>query len=120
LKNPPIQLTFRQARRLHAQHLDTTEPFGSGPKATPAAVAHLGYLQIDTIYVIERSHHHILYTRIPSYRREDLNQAQTIEDRSRQKLLQRWNWIGRGASRDHRRQVEAALHKFEQFQLCQS
>ena len=42
-------------------------------------------------------------------------------DRSRQKLLaQRWNWIGRGASRAHQQQVEAALHKFEQFQLCRS
>jgi hypothetical protein len=41
-------------------------------------------------------------------------------DRSRQKLLvQRWHWIGR-ASRAHRQQVEAALHKFEQFQLCRS
>ena len=81
MKNPPIQLTFVQARRiwLHAQRLDITEPFGSGPKATPAAVAHLGYLQIDTIYVIERSHHHILYTRIPTYRREHLHQAQSID-----------------------------------------
>ena len=42
-------------------------------------------------------------------------------DRSRQQLLvQRWNWIGRGASRAHQQQVEAALHKFEQFQLCRS
>ena len=66
MKTPLIQLPSAQARRiwLHAQRLDTTEPFGSGPKATPAAVAHLGYLQIDTIYVIERSHHHILYTRM--------------------------------------------------------
>ena len=81
LKHRPIQLTAAQARRiwLHAQRLDTTEPFGSGPKATPAAVAHLGYLQIDTIYVIERSHHHILYTRIPSYRRDHLHQAQSID-----------------------------------------
>jgi len=77
----PIQLTSAQARRiwLHAQRLDTAEPFGSGPQATPAAVAHLGYLQIDTIYVIERSHHHILYTRIPTYRREHLHQAQSID-----------------------------------------
>jgi uncharacterized protein YcaQ len=76
-----VQLTSVQARRiwLHAQRLDTTEPFGSGPQATPAAVAHLGYLQIDTIYVIERSHHHILYTRIPTYRREHLHQAQSID-----------------------------------------
>jgi len=42
-------------------------------------------------------------------------------DRSRQRLLvQRWKWIGRGASRAHQQQVEAALHKFEQFQLCRS
>ena len=81
MQNPLVQLTSVQARRiwLHAQRLDTTEPFGSGPKATPAAVAHLGYLQIDTIYVIERSHHHILYTRIPTYRREHLHQAQSID-----------------------------------------
>jgi len=81
LKNSPIQLTSVQARRiwLHAQCLGTIEPFGSGPKATPAAVAHLGYLQIDTIYVIERSHHHILYTRIPTYRREHLHQAQSVD-----------------------------------------
>jgi uncharacterized protein YcaQ len=81
LAQPLIQLTSAQARRiwLHAQRLDTTEPFGSGQEATPAAVAHLGYLQIDTIYVIERSHHHILHTRIPSYRREHLHQAQSID-----------------------------------------
>jgi uncharacterized protein YcaQ len=81
LKNPLVQLTSLQGRRiwLHAQRLDSTEPFGSGQQATPAAVQHLGYLQIDTIYVIERSHHHILYTRIPSYRREHLHQAQSID-----------------------------------------
>jgi uncharacterized protein len=81
LKSGLIQLSSVKARRiwLHAQRLDTIEPFGSGPKATPAAVSHLGYLQIDTIYVIERSHHHILYTRIPTYRREHLHQAQSID-----------------------------------------
>jgi uncharacterized protein len=81
LTKPLIQLTSAQARSiwLHAQRLDTSEPFGAGPAATPAAVAHLGYLQIDTIHVIERSHHHVLYTRIPSYRREHLHQAQSID-----------------------------------------
>jgi uncharacterized protein YcaQ len=79
--NSPVQLTSAEARRiwLHAQRLDTAAPFGSGPRATPAAVAHLGYLQIDTIYAIERSHHHILYTRIPTYRREHLHQAQSVD-----------------------------------------
>ena len=74
-------LTKAQARRLwlHAQRLDTSAPFGDGPAATRAAVEHLGYVQIDTINVIERCHHHILYTRIPDYRRDDLHQAQSIE-----------------------------------------
>jgi uncharacterized protein YcaQ len=81
LKSSLIQLTSPHARQiwLHAQRLDTSAPFGSGPQATPAAIAHLGYLQIDTIYVIERCHHHILFTRIPAYRREHLHQAQSID-----------------------------------------
>ena len=44
-----------------------------------AAVEHLGYVQIDTIHVVERCHHQILYTRIPEYRREDLHRAQSID-----------------------------------------
>ena len=64
---------------LGAQRLDAPAPFGDGPEATRAAIEHLGYLQIDTINVIERCHHHILWTRIPGYRREHLHQAQTID-----------------------------------------
>jgi uncharacterized protein len=81
MTHKPAIIARNQARRiwLHAQRLDTTEPFGSGPEATPKAVAHLGYLQIDTIHVIERSHHHILFTRIPTYHREHLHQALTID-----------------------------------------
>src|SRR6478736_415885 len=77
----PVELSLTDARRiwLHAQRLDVAEPFGSGPQATRLAVEHLGYVQIDTINVIERSHHHILFTRIPAYRRADLQQAQSID-----------------------------------------
>lgn len=75
----PVTLDLATARRiwLSAQRLDGDEPFGSGPGAVAAAVAQLGYVQIDTINVIERCHHHILFTRIPSYRRDDLGQAQS-------------------------------------------
>ncbi|HKU07637.1 MAG TPA: crosslink repair DNA glycosylase YcaQ family protein [Bradyrhizobium sp.] len=80
-RNDPFPLTQSQARRiwLRAQRLDTLAPFGEGPAATAAAVEHLGYVQIDTINVIERCHHHILYSRIPAYRRADLKQAQSID-----------------------------------------
>lgn len=74
-------LTKAQARQiwLRAQRLDTRAPFGDGPQATAAAVEHLGYVQIDTINVIERCHHHILWNRIPDYRRADLRQAQRVD-----------------------------------------
>src|SRR5690242_1979191 len=77
----PVPLSKKQARRiwLRAQRLDEAAPFGSGPQATPAAVAHLGYVQIDTINVVERCHHQILYTRVPDYRREHLAQAQSVD-----------------------------------------
>jgi uncharacterized protein len=79
--NPSHPLTTAEARRiwLRAQRLDTSVPFGEGPQATTAAVEHLGYVQIDTINVIERSHHHILWNRIPAYRRADLRQAQSVD-----------------------------------------
>ena len=77
----PVPLTKAAARHiwLRAQRLDTEAPFGDGPAATAAAVEHLGYVQIDTINVIERCHHHILWNRIPQYRRADLRQAQSVD-----------------------------------------
>lgn len=77
----PIPLTKAQARRiwLRAQRLDSLSPFGDGPQATLAAVQQLGYVQIDTINVVERCHHHILWTRIPAYRRADLRQLQSVD-----------------------------------------
>ena len=78
--SPPHAVSKSQARRiwLRAQRLDATAPFGDGADATRAAVEHLGYVQIDTINVIERCHHHILYSRIPGYQRAHLRQAQSI------------------------------------------
>src|SRR5580692_13016235 len=77
----PHPLSNAEAKRiwLHAQRLDTPEPFGDGAAATTAAIEHLGYVQIDTIHVIERCHHHILWNRIPDYRRSDLHHAQSID-----------------------------------------
>ncbi len=77
----PHAVATSQARRiwLRAQRLDASAPFGDGPEATRLAVEHLGYVQIDTINVIERCHHHILYTRIPGYQRTDLQHAKSVD-----------------------------------------
>ena len=76
-----VTVTQKQARRmwLAAQKLDADAPFGAGPQAVADAVRHLGYVQIDTINVIERCHHHILFNRIPAYQRADLHAAQSHE-----------------------------------------
>ena len=79
--SPPRAVSKPQARRiwLNAQRLDAAAPFGDGPDATRAAVEHLGYVQIDTINVVERCHHQILYTRIPDYQRAHLHHAQSVD-----------------------------------------
>ncbi len=81
MSRPSIAVPLEQARTiwLHAQRLDEAAPFGAGPDAVRLATAHLGYVQIDTINVIERSHHHILHTRIPDYQLGDLEQAQSVD-----------------------------------------
>ena len=77
----PLVLDPARARQIWiaAQRLDGAAPFGSGPEAVRAAIAHLGYVQIDTINVIERCHHHMLFSRIPAYRRADLVAAQSAD-----------------------------------------
>ncbi|WMN59566.1 winged helix DNA-binding domain-containing protein [Pseudoalteromonas xiamenensis] len=42
--------------------------------ATKQAIKHLGYVQIDTLSVVERAHHHVLWSRVPSYQPDYLNQ----------------------------------------------
>lgn len=64
-----ITISKKQARRLllYQQGLTTKVPFGKGKAATLKAIKRLGYVQIDTISVIERAHHHTLLTRVPNY-----------------------------------------------------
>lgn len=54
-------------------------PYGLGLEGTKAALEHLGYVQIDTISVVERAHHHVLWSRIPDYRPEFLDRLVSRE-----------------------------------------
>ncbi len=76
-----IRISQTDARRLwlRAQRLDADAPFGAGPEAVASAISHLGYVQIDTINVIERCHHHILWSRIPKYRTAALAAVQSAD-----------------------------------------
>lgn len=52
---------------LSSQGLLQTQPFGRGLAGACKAVNHLGYVQIDTISVVERAHHHVLHSRVPKF-----------------------------------------------------
>jgi uncharacterized protein YcaQ len=67
-----ILLSNIQARHiiLHAAGLARKAQFGMGIDAVDAIVNHLGFIQLDTIYVVERAHHQVLATRIPDYETE--------------------------------------------------
>ena len=75
----PITLPLPEARAiaLRAQGLaEDAAPFGLGQAGTLAALEHLGYVQVDTIHVLERAHHHVLWSRVPDYRPEFLHALQ--------------------------------------------
>lgn len=58
---------------LFNQGLGKISPFAKGVDGTLQAIEHLGYVQIDTISVVERAHHHILWNRVPDYDLSHLN-----------------------------------------------
>ncbi len=69
-------MTLQQLQRitLESQGLLQTSPFGKGKKAVLNVLEQLGYLQIDTLSVVERAHHHTLWTRVPDYKPEHLDE----------------------------------------------
>ena len=52
---------------LDRQGLLRNESFGRGKRAVLRAIEQIGYIQIDTIAVVERAHHHVLWSRVPNY-----------------------------------------------------
>lgn len=49
---------------------------GSGDNDFAGIIAHLGYLQIDSISVVERAHHHVMWSRNHAYQRGTLTRLQ--------------------------------------------
>ena len=74
--------------------------FSRGIKGTYEAIKHLGYVQIDTISVVERAHHHTLWNRVPHYRHRYPDRL--IEQRE---IFEYWSHA-------------AAYLPFEDFRFC--
>ncbi|PID26900.1 MAG: hypothetical protein CR982_08235 [Candidatus Cloacimonadota bacterium] len=75
-KNTNKILSLKQLQHitLESQGLVKASPFGAGKNAVLNAIEHLGYLQIDTLSIVERAHHHTLWTRVPDYKTEYLDE----------------------------------------------
>lgn len=82
-----MKISLKEARRLaiHGSGLASSTGFGAGKNAVFKAINHLGYVQIDTISVVARAHHHVLATRVANYQEAHLAKLQ--EER---KILEYW------------------------------
>jgi uncharacterized protein YcaQ len=79
---PVAHLSLIQARRLALRSLAPELQTHS----VLEVVRRLGYVQIDTIAVVERAHHHVLWTRLPTYEASQLDRAQGEE----RQILEYW------------------------------
>jgi len=81
------KITLKQARELFIQkQLLTETKLPNGKEGTYKVINQLGYVQIDTISVIERSHHLVLYTRNHNYEHGHLHDLQAKD----KKIFEYW------------------------------
>lgn len=73
---PLLELTPKQACNvaLISQGLHQSNAFGQGVEGVNVAIKHLGYIQIDSISVIQRAHHHCLWSRVNNYQPDFIEQ----------------------------------------------
>ena len=73
-------LNLDQCRRLalDGQGLTRPMPFGKGKKALVLCLRQIGYVQIDTISVVERAHHHVIWSRVPHYTSRHLDEMMNM------------------------------------------
>ena len=81
MKNNLLVISSEQARLITIFHQGFAKPYiGKGNKAVLSAIEHLGYVQIDTLSVVARAHHHTLWSRLRDYKENYLNEL--LEDKS--------------------------------------
>jgi uncharacterized protein YcaQ len=70
----PQELVRLRRLALSAQGLLQAQPYGRGLAGARKAINHIGYVQIDTISVVERAHHHVIHSRVPGFKPTMTNQ----------------------------------------------
>ena len=78
-----IKISLANARRmvLHSLLLDGCTKLSPGKEGAAQIIDKLGYIQIDPMSAIKRTHHHTLWTRKPDYQEEMLYKLQATDRR---------------------------------------
>jgi len=78
-----MRISLAHARRLalQAQGLDGGWQPAPGKEGAAQVVERLGYVQIDTISVVQRAHHHTLWSRHAGYRPDQLDELLAVDRR---------------------------------------
>src|SRR5271156_6100778 len=75
-----LALSNKEARHLVLTNQGLAGNFlGNKKEGTLNVIEHLGYVQIDTISVVERAHHHTLWTRVNDYKKSYLDELVEID-----------------------------------------
>lgn len=106
-------LSLKSARKiaLNAQYLDSRTKIPPGKKGVLQTIEKLGYVQIDTIAVIERAHHHTLWTRLPDY---DPVMLHTLQAKDRQ-VFEYWGHAASYLPMSDYRYYLPRMHKYRTF-----
>ena len=70
----PQELARLRRLALATQGLLLAQPYGTGLAGARKAIKHIGYVQIDSISVVERAHHHVFHSRVPKFKPAMTNQ----------------------------------------------
>jgi uncharacterized protein YcaQ len=76
-----IARSTAQQLAIAAQGLDGRWPLPRGKEGVARTIERLGYVQIDTIAVVQRAHHHTLWSRRPDYHPGLLHELQARDRR---------------------------------------
>jgi len=87
VSNKPVQIDPELVRQFSLQkQLLNNSPLPKGKAGVLSVIEKLGYVQIDTINVIERSHHIVLFTRCLDYKQKYLHVLQAQD----KKIFEYW------------------------------
>ncbi len=77
----PVRISLATVRQLslHCQGLNGAPACPQGKASAARMIERLGYVQIDTIHVVQRAHHHILWSRCRDYSPEMLHELLAID-----------------------------------------